>query len=224
MRDYVSGAAIRDEVYNIENMVNNLLKDISNAADTYAPKTRGRKKVTPPWWSAELDTARKAMRASARHLSVPGGRREFNFRRNAYKTLLRRSKIASWQAFCTSEGTLPWGKLYRWLKNGTRLPLNIGLMTRPDGTRCNSLEESVDLLLNTLIPNDQHQPDHTRTMETTCDINPIEGESLKDMVWGISPARAPGFDGVTGKMICVLWPALHERLLRLVNLCLEVIG
>jgi len=78
-------------------------------------------------------------------MSTDGDRQTYNARRNEYTTLLRKSKLESWRAFCTSEDIQPWGRLYRWLKNGSKKQNSIGMLTKTDGTQCRSLDESVDL-------------------------------------------------------------------------------
>jgi len=134
---------------------------------------------------------------------------------------VRKSKLESWRAFCTSEGIQPWGRLYRWLKNGSKKQTSIGLLTKTDGTRCRSLDESVDLLLNTLIPNDPHHQQLNAVGSTVCDLQPIDENTIRHLAWTIAPNRAPGKDGITGRMVRVLWPRLSTRVLGLTNACLR---
>lgn len=96
----------------------------------------------------------------------------------------------------------------------------MGLMNRPDGTQCNTIDESIDLLLNTLIPNDPTQQRTARGI-TNCNVPPVTEATLKQHAWGISPNKAPGADGITGRIVRVLWPQLSERLLTLTNACLQ---
>ncbi|KAE9530065.1 hypothetical protein AGLY_011527 [Aphis glycines] len=111
-----------------------------------------------------------------------------------------KNKLESWRAFCTNEGVQPWGRLYRWLKNGSRKQTGIGLLTRLDGTRCRTLDESVDLLLNALIPNDLHRQVPITEARSVCDLQPLEESTIKDLMRSIAPNRAPGKDGITGRM------------------------
>lgn len=93
-------------------------------------------------------------------------------------------------------------------------------MTLPDGTQCQNLDDSVELLLNTLIPNNPQQTIDSR-VGTVRNHSRVSENTLKDHVWIISPTRAHGLDGVTGRMLRVLWPILRHRLLHLVNNCIE---
>jgi len=93
-------------------------------------------------------------------------------------------------------------------------------MRRPDGTLCDTLDESVALLLNPLIPNDLSQQITVRR-NAQCDEPPITEETLKRYAWGISLNRTPGADGITGKIVRVLWSSLSERLFNLTNACLR---
>lgn len=188
-----------------------ITEDVTAAAAAHAPRSKRLRIVTPPWWSTELRDARKAMRAAARKLQVTGDRQRFNALRNMYTSILRKNKIESWRKFCTLEGQQPWGKLYRWLKNGSRKQMMLGLMTRQDGSRCTTLDDSVELLLNSLIPNDPQQQLQDIPEDTTCDLQSFSDEQLRRFVWSIAPNRAPGIDGITGIMDRVLWPSLSTR-------------
>jgi len=196
-------------------------EDVSAAARLHAPRSRRHKKVTPPWWNSELQDARRLVRATARRRTTSGDRLSYNRARNAYTMLLRKNKIESWRHFCTHEGMQPWGRLYRWLKKGSKKCTALGMMTKPDGIQCQSIDESVELLLNTLIPNDPHAQGPTEQERTVCDLREFDVHSIKEFAWAISPDRAPGKDGITGKIVRALWPRLSQRLLGLTNMCIR---
>ncbi|KAL4126308.1 hypothetical protein QTP88_010530 [Uroleucon formosanum] len=198
-----------------------IIEDVTAAALVHAPRSRRRKRVKPPWWSNELNEARKAVRVAARVMVSTGERLVFNQRRNAYTALLRKNKRNSWRTFCTEEGKQPWGKLYRWLRDGGKRHISLGLLMRPDGSKCDTIDESLDLLLNTLIPNNPRLPVLGVPERTRCDLQPITEPQLRQLVWTISPNRAPGEDGITGTMIRALWPNLSHRLLDLTNQCIQ---
>lgn len=193
------------------------LRDITAAAEMHATRRRRNKKVFPPWWSLELTEARKAVRVAARQWNLTGDRQRFNELRNSYTRLLRRSKIESWWKFCTSEGKLPWGKLYKWMRGANQVRSAPGLMRKPDGSLCQSIDESVTLLLNTLIPNDPLRRDEYRPIQRDGEVQPFDEVMLRKLTWSISPNRAPGQDGITGRMLRALWQSLAPKLLCIVN-------
>jgi len=196
-------------------------EDITAAAEEQAPRRSKHLKVTPPWWTDELRDARKALRAAARRLHVTGDRQSFNVLRNVYTSILQKNKVGSWRRFCTMKGKQPWGRLYRWLKNGINKHTALGLMMRPDGSRCTTLDDSVETLLDALIPNDPQQQGQKENTRTVCDLQPIDKDQLKQFAWSISPSRAPGMDGITVKMVRAQWPCFSGRFLTLVNNCLR---
>lgn len=212
------------EIVDPEICASYMTDDITMAAEEHAPRTKPRRIVTPPWWTPELLDARKALRAAARNLHVTGERQRYNMVRNAYTSTLRKCKIASWRKFCTIEGYQPWGKLYRWLTKGkgSCRQTTLGLLHKPDGSRCATLDASVDLLLNTLIPNNPLDQRTEQQQHTICDLQPYTVDQIRQFVWSLSPNRAPGRDGITASMIRVLWPRLSSRLLQLINECLRV--
>lgn len=85
------------------------------------------------------------------------------------------------------------------------------MMVRRDGTQCRNIDESVDLLLNELIPNDLQEQELMEEERSTCDLLPIDDYTLKVLAWTISPNRAPGRDGITGRIIRVPMAALLAK-------------
>lgn len=148
-------------------------------------------------------------------------RRAYNVLRNAHTATLRKNKADSWKSFCSAGGKEPWGKLYHWLRDGNKRQTYLGLMMRPDGTKCTSLDESVDILLNTLIPNDPAQQGQADEAVAIWDVPLTTSEELRELTWTISPNRAPGKDCITGRIMRALWPSLSTRYHALANNCLR---
>lgn len=205
----------------IDSMANAIVEDITAAADLHIPKSSHRRKVKPPWWTDELLAARRNLRRVARRVDDTVTRAEYNVLRNSYTSLLRKCKIESWRRFCTTEGKLPWGKLYRWMRKGVKPQLVPVLMMRPDGTLCQTLEESLTSLLNTLIPNDPDQEDPAPVESNEENWTETTEEELRTFAWSVAPNRAPGADCISGKMVRLLWQNLHPRLLSLANSCMR---
>lgn len=95
------------------------------------------------------------------------------------------------------------------------------MLTKPDGVKCHSIDESVELLLNTLIPNDPQAQETTEQERTACDLREFDEHNIKEFAWAISPDSAPGKDGITGKIVRALWPRLSQKLLGLTNMCIR---
>jgi len=124
----------------------NMQQSIKLSPDACLLRRRRAKKLKPPWWTDELTNTRRLVRAAARHRRCPGLSEEYNALRNNYTSILRRTKIQTWRKFCTDEGKLPWGRLYRWLRSGKRHQGVPALMVKQDGTRCTNVDESVQYL------------------------------------------------------------------------------
>jgi len=204
-----------------DEMAQDMVADITAAADAHIPRSRQRVKVKPPWWTEGLNAARRDLRRATRRVDDTVTRAEYNSLRNKYTALLRTNKRESWRSFCSTEGKLPWGKLYKWLKHGGGSQSVPVLLLRPDGTQCRTLNESVDSLLNTLIPNEPAQADPPQTQSRDESWTDITAEALRAFAWTIAPDRAPGADCISGRMIRVLWQTLSSRLLELVNRCMR---
>lgn len=78
-----------------DHLAHEIHEDISAAAVAHAPRAKRRRKTMLPWCNRELQEARKAVRAAARTLVHNGNRQHYNSRRNAYTSLLRKSKLDS---------------------------------------------------------------------------------------------------------------------------------
>lgn len=81
----------------------------------------------------------------------------------------------------------------------------------------NNIDESVDTLLNALIPNDPLIQEDARPDIMVGDLGSVDVHELKNCAWALSPNRAPGMDSITAKMVRVLWPAIAPRLMKIIN-------
>lgn len=94
-------------------------------------------------------------------------------------------------------------------------------MARQDGTYTRDIPETINLLVNELIPHseDDLYPEPL-PRQNPPHILCINMEELRQIVWK-QKNRAPGSDGITAKIIKAAWPVIKEDFHRLVNECLE---
>jgi len=169
----------RNQNGDVDEIARDIVEDITMAADAHIPRFHNRGKVKPPWWTEELHTVRRQLRRAARFVDDTVTRAEYNVLRNKYTALLRRNKRDSWRRLCSTEGKQPLGKLYRWLKRGGNSQSVPVLLVRPDESQCRNLDESVEVLLNTLIPNDPAPAVQPRTESVDENWSDIEAEELR---------------------------------------------
>lgn len=207
--------------------IHSLAKAINDAvlcaAEAAIPKCRPPNKLKPPWWTPEVVAARRALRALAKNLDR-GNQAAMNIyraARNRLNLLLRTAKIASWRHFCTAEGSMPWGKLYKWLKKGPTVSAIHTTLTKPDGSQTETMSETVSVLLDTLVPHEPQQlanldlppPPYAHEAATEIEVRAAD--------WGISPNKAPGADCVSARFLRHAWMHIRELVVTLANSCLS---
>lgn len=203
--------------------LNNAIKEAALAS---IPLGSSKDTLRPPWWSKELETKRRLLKLASRNRFDSRGGLSASYRRarNEFTAQLRSEKLKSWRAFCSREGSSPWGKLFKWAKKGSRSCPYPSALRKLDGTYSSSCDETASLLLDSLIPNDKNvAPLVAATVAPSgpFDLTPVTLEELKEAVWRQSPNKAPGQDGLTGGIIRQAWPHIKYLLLALVENCLS---
>lgn len=200
-----------------------LTNAITHAAVASIPKGGQPKIQKPTWWSPTLQDLRKKMRNSARRrylLDGGGLTAEYRYAKSAYKKQLRLEKTNSWKSFCSGGSINILGSLYRWMKRGTIISEVLSVLKKPDGSFTNDIEETAKLHVNTLIPGNCDYYNDPEESIVIYNIVPCDLAELKESVWKTSPARAPGIDCITAKMVRMAWCHISTVYLQLVNECL----
>lgn len=190
---------------------------VVSAAEDAIPKSRSNSSLKPPWWSSQLDL----FRTTVRHLSRTKNTDPVPYRRarNKYTAALRTAKLNSWRIHCTGKGSTCWGGLYKWLKRTHNIDTIPCAIKKSDGTMASNMVESVDALLETLIPSDKIPTPQCLPCE--CAFDPVDLPELKCAVWRSNPNKAPGRDLITGKILRHSWPHIDQPFKRLINDCLR---
>lgn len=74
-------------------------------------------------------------------------------------------------------------------------------MKRPDNSLTTSLKETVALIFNTLIPNDVNNRTFPVNENTSYEYRQCTEAELKDVLWKMKSAKAPGIDNFTSRII-----------------------
>lgn len=93
-------------------------------------------------------------------------------------------------------------------------------MRKSDGTYTSNSSDTVDYMLEELIPTSEHDP----IIEPVNRIDPNPPQiTLEELTIVVKKQRnrAPGADGLTARIIKAAWPAIGPHMLRLVNSCLR---
>jgi len=173
-----------------------------------------------PWWTDQLTSLRKTLNLNKRQGLMRRDRPAYNRLRNDYLREIRKSKMDSWRQFSDDINVNTWGKAFKYAKNGPRKNIVISSLTKHDGTLCGSVDETMDILLDTFVPLDPDQGGLSwlGPLEHYVPVTELE---VKNAIWRMKPAKAPGLDGITAGILRKAWPVIRYVTTDLMNRCLE---
>ncbi|KAJ3665506.1 hypothetical protein Zmor_000998 [Zophobas morio] len=178
-------------------IINNSL--MSAYEKSFPLKKEGLGKGTP-WWNRRLSLLQSWLRKlfnRAKNTKKTDDWKAYKEHRKEFKKKLRKRKWETWRSFCSDiTSTASAARLKRVLsKDHTH---HLGFLKKEDGTFTATLEESAELLLQTMFPGSTRTTSHSK--RDVADTQP----SPKDWAVGsFSPYNSPGVDGI--------YPALLQR-------------
>jgi len=173
-----------------------------------------------PWWSDRLTTMRKNLNAKRRQGLRTSDRQAYNRLRNEYLHEIRRTKMESWRKMADDINVNTWGKAFKYAKNGPRNKPIISSLAKEDSTLTETLDETMDILLKTFVPDDLNPTGSLRQGPMERHVW-VDEQQVKNAIWRMKPARAPGLDGITAGILRKAWPIIKESITQLMNRCLE---
>ncbi|KAI5753744.1 hypothetical protein M8J77_002974 [Diaphorina citri] len=193
-----------------------LTNTIRTAAEKSIPYTKEGVKRTR-WWNQKLHQKKKKVRKARRlyQRCSDTNRNEryeiFSRERAEYCKLIKESKRKSFQKFVESDlQNDPWGNAQKLIRSKLRISEAKRQIKKPDGSPCISIKEATDVLLNVMIPTDSR--DHYEFMEIKDEIFnendeeeeetlQIDNDEIGEAILNIKTNKAPGPDGLNGKII-----------------------
>jgi len=137
---------------------------------------------------------------------------------------MEETKRASWETFVKETLSLdPWGVPYKIARGKLRPATVLACLKRPDGTFTNNWKETVELLLQQLLPDDNPEEDNLdhrelrRTfLEGTQIVQapPFLAEELDEALGSTNPNKAPGPDGMSPNLLIKAQEVLRKISLR----------
>lgn len=230
------GPNILDDTASIESvneMANALTTTIARACDVSMPTSRGRSSGPVPWWTADIEAAREEVRRARRRFQRARDQearallREYYIRtKRALTRLIRKTKVNSWRAFVTRVGNDdPWGAVYQSVAKRRRtreVPTSLRL---PDGTVTTTATQTLQYLLEALMPSDVHLGDgeHHRELRASAadeyrptgpqpEVTPFTIPDVKAAVLAMGKAKAPGNDRITAGILSEALPVIASTL------------
>lgn len=215
------GLSARDHASTLTSMMTDLM-------EAHFPKAKkGKRKVY--WWTDELALLRVQMRRQHRVWKRTGSeddRRSFARARNDYIWGIRRTKRSMWEKLIAEGEGDPWGKVYKIVSEKMKKDTLLSSLLKEDGTFSETVEETLQLMVEGLLPDDDPREDTAeqrearRRMEwdsTGEDEPPFTEEELTSAVKQLKDKRAPGYDGIKSEALKRMYGRLRGNLLDLYN-------
>ena len=205
----------RDE---LDDVVDKLTSAIQKAYHLSCPLKYKRGSTKPTWWTADLSFRRKNLRylhKKAKNKNTDSTWKSYREGKKEFQKILRKSKTSSWRNFCTNINTISASaKLSKILK--FKRIKTLGSIARPDGTYTTNPAESLNTLLDSLIPADSSAgPDlrynNTNNMDeiihTTFSLSRLN-KAIADSTLD----KAPGPDNIKGTLVSMGWQHIREHI------------
>lgn len=194
---------------------------LTKAADKAIPKRKIPTKIFPPWWDKELEIQRKKTEIAYRKIAPntigeAQRRLEYNKHRNEYVKIQKRNKKKTWRAFAGDLETNKWGKCFRWLRKGSKIYEAPSALKKENGEHASTLRETLQYLLDTLIPSDRLTGQTlSAPRRTLLNHRAIDKEGVKNSIWRMSTRKPPGEDGISATILRRAWLVLGKEIAKL---------
>lgn len=198
-----------------ENLASNLQRIYTDAIDNWVPVTRARRDLpATKWWTGQFAELRRIMRAKKRRWGQTRheeSRRQFASARTTYLNAVMDAKRQAWnEAIRSANDGDPWNKAYKLLRGKLKENTKVVTLKRPDGTSTKGIEDTIQYLLDSLIPDDNLHEDTAAQREVRERYNEDGGQpsdselsinEIKNAIKRIKRRRAPGPDGEKAEIV-----------------------
>ncbi|KAE9521342.1 hypothetical protein AGLY_018256 [Aphis glycines] len=174
---------------------------ITTAAKKAIPIRTGRRWniKRQPWWTDRLTSMRKKLNLAKRQGLMLHDRQAYNRLRNDYLQEIRNSKMTAWRNMSNDINVHTWGKAFKYAKNGPRAISVTSSLSKVDGTHTETVDDTMDVLLDTFVPADPDQGGSLRHGPLEQHV-PIDELEVKNAIWRMKPSKAPGLDVKTRQL------------------------
>ena len=214
---------IRDDS-NVESLAEDIQNAIYNATRkaTNNKLKRTRKKGGLPYWNDNLERLKRLTRSKRRsyHAARDPTVRQIrlqNYRnaKNEYENELEKSRKMCWENYIQNNLNLdPWGSPYKLVNRKIRSPTTLSTVKKTDGTLTTNWQETVNAIMETLIPADNPREDmeehkinrikarppvNYSNTETTDII--VKNEEIEKIIKELKNNKAPGPDKIKAEIL-----------------------
>jgi hypothetical protein len=223
-----------------DGLAKSLSEKFKRALDTAVPKITPKLSISNKPWTGELTVLRKRARRLRKmyQSSITDEERAMRLAayRDAKETYARRLfelKMRSWEEFVEEKlKTDAWGIPYKIVANKIRSPTVLSTLRRQDGLYTNNWRESVDLLMQTLLPSDNPETEELEQKEMRSKmiapyareadlVPPLTQEEVRAAIYKLKKKKAPGPDGIQAEALHNLIACAIPDLCKVYEACLK---
>ncbi|KAG5880445.1 hypothetical protein JTB14_030729 [Gonioctena quinquepunctata] len=220
-------------------------KGVMNITDTTCRKRKPYRAGTP-WWSERLITLKAGIERSRRTYQgarlnnnpingdeVAAARVVYTTALTTYRMAIKKAKSKSWNRFIEEDlESNPWCTIYKIVAKKVKCKHLETTVTEIDGTFTSSHQDTIEAILNRIIPDDLVEDDNQDHQAIRHNLRRFVGEHDMDLqsqkewletaIHKINHNRAPGPDGVPGMILALAFSGLGDQLTRLYGLCFNL--
>ena len=200
------------------------------------PKAKGK---SIPWWTDVLTIMRKRTNALRRRYQRTTSdealresrKKQYTKAKTQYQAAIKKEKIESWKQYCTvTSPNNPWNEVYKLATSKTRNNVTLTTPHKPDGSKTANMTETLRLMLDHLILNDntQDNTDYHKTVRRlaeqpmhTMDDKEFTQDKVRQVIEGFKPKKEPGPNGITNEIIKLVFKAIPKTMTSIYNECLR---
>ena len=157
----------------LEEQVQELTKSLQAAIKRSTPPWKNRRRTEIGYWNNRLSTLRTRFRRLRKvyQNTLDANLRQIRLQvyrdaKEEFKEELYRTKIHSWEQFVNNNlSTNPWGIPYKMVMEKITSPMVMPTLQKRDGSKTTGWKESMELLINELLPEDTQDNDQEEHVE-----------------------------------------------------------
>jgi len=227
---------IRQFTVKLEDVIQTIRREICRQKN---PPNKEAKGKTVCWWKETLKIMRKRtnelgrryLRKTSNDELTENRKNQYTEAKKEYQAAIRREKIRSWKKYCmTISQNNPWNEVYKLANNKTRSKQMITILQKSDGTKTETMIETLQLMLDQLILEDNHKEDttyhvtirkQTKQPLYTTDNKEFTKEEVRQVIESSQPKKAPGTNGITNEIVQLVFKVLPITMTAIYNASLR---
>ena len=144
-----------------------------------------------------------------------------------YQAAIRKEKMNSWKQHCTiTTPNNPWNEIYKLAAGKIRETLTLTTLQKPDGSSTTNIDETLQTMMDLLIPEDSTQDDtiqhkNTRRLAAqpidTANDKEFTQEEVQQTIESFNSRKAPGPDGITREILTLIFQNIPQTITAMYN-------